>query len=169
MTATTDRTLSDDDLRALAQQHEKAARDAAAEVERRDTERAEAEATVQRERDARLVRAHRAIEDRLVAEAKAAEVAFRAAVAEGDLSAAFRAWLAQRASRPARQGLRDAIRQSEANAATGLSLVGPEVLAYDSRTFIDSVQAEGDRQASERGYEHGQRLVEQARSGWAES
>lgn len=158
-------TMTDDDLRTLAQQHEQAARDAAAEVERRDAARAEAEAAVQREADARLVRAHHAIEERLVAEAKAAEQAFSVAVADGSLSAAFRAWTEQRASRPARQGLRDAVRTAEASAQTGLPLVGPEMLAFDSRRFIDAVEAEGDRQAAERGYEHGQRLVEQARSG----
>lgn len=162
MTATT---LSDDDLRALALQHEQAAREAAAEVERRDAERAEAEAARERERDARLVLAAVSIEADLVESARQAEAEFSAALASGDLSAAFLAFVRRKASRPARQALRDAQRAAEQNAQTGARLLAPEMLTYDRAQFLEAVEAEAERLAGERGYADGQALVKRARDG----
>ncbi len=115
--------------------------------------------------DARLVRAAGTLEDDLVQDARQAEAEFRAALAEGDLSAAFVAFVRRKASRPARQALRDAQRPAEQNAQTGARLLAPEMLAYDTSSFLDAVNVEAERLAGERGYALGQHLVAQARQG----
>ncbi len=156
--------MTDDDLRALAHEHEQAARDAAAEVERRNAERAEAAAAVQRGRDARLVLAHRKIEDDLVEAGRLAEVAFTDAARRGDYGAAFVAYVAMHSTRPARQMVRDRARTAEANAQTGVP-VTDTLLAYYPSNFLERLEQAAEQQASLLGQQTAERLCEQAADG----
>ncbi len=157
-------TAADDELRALAAQHEHEAAAAAAELARRQDERTEAEATVQRERDARLVRAHERIDADLVAAGRLAEGAFTEAAARGNYAEAFRAYVAMGATRPARQMVRDRARMAEASAQTGVPVSDAELRYYPSN-FMERLEQAAEQQASLLGSQTADRLCEQASDG----
>ena len=123
-------TVADDDLRALAAQHEAEAAEARAKVQRREAERDAAEAAAQCERDARLMLAHERIDAQLVESARLAEAAFTKAAHRGDYAAAFQAYVALTTTRPARQQVRDRARAAEANAQTGTRVSDSELRYY---------------------------------------
>lgn len=164
MTTTAPTDLHDDELRALAAQHEHEAAAAAAELARRQDERTEAAAAVQRERDARLVRAHEHIDADLVATGRLAEAAFTEAAARGDFTEAFRAYVALQATRPARQQVRDRARMAEANAQT-LTPVSEQLLAYYPSNFMERLEQAAEQQAALLGEQTADRLCTQAADG----
>lgn len=166
MTGTTSTlsTAADDDLRALAARHEAEAEAAAAELTRRQDERIEAAAAVQRERDARLVRAHQRIDVDLVAAGRLAEAAFTEAAARGDFTAAFTAYVAMGATRPARQQVRDRARMAETSAQTGTPVSDAELRYYPSN-FVERLEQAAEQQATLLGEQTADRLCEQAADG----
>lgn len=128
------------------------------------SERAEAAAALERERDARLVRAHVDMEQRLVESGRLAEQAFTDAAAAGDSTAAFEAYAVLQAIRPARQQVRDRARAAEANAKTGTS-VSDQMLAWYPSTFLERLQAAAEQRATVLAEQTAERLCAEAMDG----
>ncbi len=160
-------TAADDDLRALAAQHEAQAAAARAEVQRREAERVEAEAAAQRERDARLVLAHERMDAELVESGRLGEAAFTEAAHRGDYAAAFQAYVALTATRPARQQVRDRARAAEANAQTGVRVSDAELRYYPS-SFMERLEQAAEQQAAVLGQRTAERLCTLAAQAWPE-
>ena len=127
---------------------ELAAREARASRERQEREARLAEARQAWDRE--FVDRHAERDEVLLAETEGHRAAFAAAVAVGDLPAAYAAWIGERRCRYARMSLRDVLQQ--AAAGVGVAPAMPS-LNYRDPDLLRRLEEEGDKSAQVAGYD----------------